>query len=38
MAEVSLHGSPERPLFEDVKVKPRLHWRPKNVGDEKGVG
>jgi hypothetical protein len=33
VSEVSLHGGPEGPLFETVKVKPGLPWRPQDVGD-----
>jgi hypothetical protein len=28
MAEESLHGGSERPLYAGVKVKPGLHWTP----------
>ena len=35
---VFLHGSPEKPLCEAVKVKPGLLWRPQNVRDARAVG
>ena len=38
VSEVSLNGGLERPLHEDVQLKPRLPWRPQEVGDVRGVG
>ncbi|MGE9641895.1 hypothetical protein ACQP3J_33175, partial [Escherichia coli] len=35
---VSLHGGPERPLCEAVKVKSGLPWRPQDVGDARVIG
>ena len=37
MSGVSLHGGPERPLSEAVKVKSGLCWRPQDVGAEMPV-
>jgi hypothetical protein len=34
----SLHGCPERPLCEAVKVKPGWPWRLQDVGDGRVVG
>lgn len=34
----SLEGGPERLLCEAVKVKPRLKWRPKSLGDSRTTG
>jgi hypothetical protein len=33
MAGVSLHGGPEKPFYEVVKVKPGFHWGPQDVRD-----
>lgn len=33
MAGKSLHGGPEKLLFEATKLKPELHWRPEEVVD-----
>lgn len=33
MSGVSLHGGPERPLCEAVKMKPESPWRPQDAGD-----
>jgi hypothetical protein len=32
------HGGPEPPLAAVVTVKPRLHWRPQDVGGDRFVG
>jgi hypothetical protein len=37
VSEVSLHGGLERPLCEDIKVKPRLPWRPQDVRNVKAM-
>lgn len=34
---VSLHGCPERPLSEAMKVNPGLSWRTQSVGDARVV-
>lgn len=34
----SLHGHLERPLWEALKVKPGLCWRPQDVGDARAMG
>lgn len=33
-----LQGSSERPLWESVKMKPKLQWRPQDVGDAGTMG
>lgn len=38
MSGVSLHGGPERPLDEAVKVNLGLLWRPQDVIDARVVG
>ena len=38
MSAVPLQGGLEVPLCEAVKVKPRLPWRPHDVGDARAVG
>lgn len=35
---MSLHGGPERPLYEAVKVKPGLPKNPQDTGDARVVG
>lgn len=37
MAGESLHGSPEWPFHEAVKVKPGLHWRSQHVRHARAV-
>lgn len=37
VAGVSLHGGPERPLSEAVKVKPGFPWRPQDVEDARAM-
>ena len=38
MSEVTLNGSPERPLCEAVKEKPGSSWRPEDVRDVRAMG
>ena len=38
MSGMFLNGGQERPLCEDVNVKPGLLWRPQDVGDARVVG
>jgi len=33
-----LHGNPERPLCEAIKVKPGFYWRPQAVGYDRVIG
>lgn len=33
----SLHGGPENPLHQAVKVRPGLCWRPEDVGDARAM-
>lgn len=35
---MALHGGPERPFHEDVKAKPELSWRPRDVRDARVIG
>lgn len=37
VGEVSLHRGPERLQSEAVKVKPRFHWRPQDIGGARAV-
>lgn len=38
MAAEALHGGPEEPVHEAVKVKPGLHWRLRDVRGARVVG
>jgi hypothetical protein len=38
MSGVSLHGGPEWPLCETVKVRPGLPWQPQEVRDARVIG
>jgi hypothetical protein len=35
ISRMSLHGGPERPLCEALKVKPGFHWRHQDVRDSR---